>query len=73
MYVGFRYHHISYPHDIIRILSLNPTKIISETNGHQFTQRDWSVENMRMFIEQGHWIPEEPLTTVILKALKNAL
>lgn len=73
MYVGFRYHHKEYPWDSREIVGLKPTRIWCFVTKHEFTNEYWTPAVMKLFVEKGHWIPEESLTTAVLKALKNAL
>lgn len=73
MYVGFRYHHKYFPEQIQIIVEVNPTAVVEEGIGKKIYQPDWTPTEMKRFVGHGYWIPEEPLVTAILKALKNAL
>lgn len=73
MYVGFRYHHRLFPGDSRIIVGLNPTRVQSLHTKTEYEAPEWTPINMKKFVDKGFWVPEESLTTVILKALKNAL
>lgn len=72
MYVGFRYHHQAYPDEKMMVVSVEPPRVFDEKRGLICFQYQWTISEMKEYVDRGYWIPEESLTTVILKALKNA-
>lgn len=77
MYPGFRWHHFLDKRNnlnVCEIIKLNSKGCTykSSISGVMHTNY-WTTPLVRSYIDEGYWIPLPPNSTVLLKALKDAI
>lgn len=77
MYPGFRWHHCTDSKDnldVCEIIKLNSIGCTYKSSicGAMHNEY-WTATQVKSYIDKGYWIPLPPNSTVLLKALKDAI